>query len=89
MFVVLQPDLLSSSRTFVNKVDCQLVEGAIGSRGDHVTLFVFGDSLEVSTCQSLDTLEYTRMRWRKASAAVSCCDSSTDSCDCSVLMQYL
>ena len=44
-----QPDLLSSSRTFVQKVDCQLVDGSIGgNRGDHVTLFVFADSLEVS-----------------------------------------
>ena len=46
-FYLFQPDLLSSHRNFVMKVDAISVQSDSSSRGDNVTFFVFSDRTEV------------------------------------------
>ena len=44
-----QPNLLSSHRTLVQKLDCVELSQALSStRREQVTLFVFSDSIEVN-----------------------------------------
>ena len=48
---VIQANLLSAHRKLVSRVDVIEVTSELSGRGDHITLFVFSDSLEVSKAQ--------------------------------------
>ena len=47
LIIIWQPNLLSASRNFILKLDVDEVSDLLAGRGEHLTLFLFSDSIEV------------------------------------------